>query len=102
LPECRLAAQGQHRLEALRPGHRRTKTEGLSFHHKALSYYFSELLIQRRIHTCHSNIHTIINVINEKKNSESLADEMIDAEIEETKKQAEKSACFRLKTKSSG
>ena len=38
---------------------------------KDKEYYFSELLIQRRIHTCHSNIHTIINVINEKKNSES-------------------------------
>jgi hypothetical protein len=35
-------------------------------------YYFSELLIQRRIHTCHSNIHTVINFINEKKNNKSL------------------------------
>ena len=39
--------------------------------------YFSELLIQRRCHTCNSNIHTITDFINEKKKNNSLINENV-------------------------
>jgi hypothetical protein len=39
--------------------------------------YFSELLIQRRCHTCNSKIHTISDFINEKKKNNSLMNETV-------------------------
>ena len=39
--------------------------------------YFSELLIQRRCHTCNSKIHTITDFINEKKKNNSLMNETV-------------------------
>ena len=39
--------------------------------------YFSELLIQRRCHTCDSKIHTITDFINEKKRNNNLINESV-------------------------